>query len=335
MTETMAWGVLGAADIALRKVIPGMLRAPGVRIAAIASRDAAKAQRAADQFAIPTAHGSYEALLADPSVEAIYNPLPNHLHVEWSVKALEAGKHVLCEKPIALTAAEAERLVAARDASGRVVLEAFMVRQHPQWLRARELVRTGGIGAVSLVQATIAYMNRDPDNVRNQVDIGGGGLYDIGCYPVALARFLFGAEPTRVAALIDRDPTMKTDRLTSGLVDFGEGRQLVFSSATQLIPYQTVEILGDGGRIEVPIALNAPPNESTRVVVDRTGAFDGSGITVEIMPPCDQYGLQAELAMAIFRGEQPAEFPIEDAVANMRVVDALYRAGASGNWEAV
>jgi predicted dehydrogenase len=330
----MAWGVLGAADIALRKVIPGMLTAPNVTVAAIASRDGAKAREAAALFGIGASYGSYEDLLADPAIEAVYIPLPNHLHVEWSVKAMEAGKHVLCEKPIALDAAEAERLLAARAATGREVLEAFMVRQHPQWILARDIVRRGELGRVGLVQATITYFNRDPANVRNKADIGGGGIYDIGCYAVVFGRYLFGTEPARVAALVDRDPAFGTDRLASGLVDFGEGRQLAFTVATQLVRYQTVTVLGETGRLAVPVALNAPPEDTMRVLVDRTGAFDGSGITVHEIPPVDQYGLQARLATEIFRGGTP-EFPIEDAVANMRVIDALYRAGASGAWEAV
>jgi predicted dehydrogenase len=330
----MAWGVLGAADIALRKVIPGMLTADDVEIVAIASRDGAKAREAADRFGIRKSHGSYEALLADSAVEAVYIPLPNHLHVPWSIRALEAGKHVLCEKPIGLTAAEAEALIAARNRSGKQVLEAFMVRQHPQWLLARDIVRSGLLGTVRLVTATIGYYNRDPANVRNIADIGGGALYDVGCYAIVFGRFLWGAEPSRVAALIDRDPDMGTDRLTSGLVDFGGGRQLVFSVSTQLCRYQTVQAFGEEARLAVPVSLNAPPEDAMHVLVDRTGAFDGSGIETHELPPVDQYARQAELATAVFRGAR-AEFPIEDAIANMRVVDALYRAGESGRWETV
>ena len=331
----MRWGVLGAADIALRKVIPGMRKARGAQVHAIASRDAARARAAADACGAPQAYGDYEALLADPEIEAVYIPLPNHLHVPWTVRALEAGKHVLCEKPIALTAAEAATLIAARDRSGRGALEAFMVRQHPQWLRARHLVREGALGEARLVQACFAYVNEDPANIRNRADAGGGALFDIGCYALVFARFLFGAEPLRVAAFADRDPASGVDRLTGGLADFGGGRLLNFTVATRLSGHQRVQILGDRGRIEIPVALNAPPDESCRLLIDRTGAIDGGGVSVEHTEPCDQYALQAETAMRVFRGEEPAEFPIEDAVANMRAIDALFRAAASGAWEAV
>jgi predicted dehydrogenase len=259
MTGTIAWGVIGTAGIALNKVIPGMLRGSRGTISAIASRSPEKAAEAAARFRIPKSYGSYEEILADAAIDAVYIPLPNHLHVPWALKALEAGKHVLCEKPIGLSAEEARALIDARDRSGRQVLEAFMVRQHPQWLRVQNLVRGGRIGDVRLVQTTMSFFNNDPNNVRNRADIGGGALYDIGCYAVLLARFVFGVEPTRDISLIDRDPNLRTDRLTSGIVDFGHGRQLCFSCSTQLIRHQHVQIFGTAGRIEVPVSLNAPP----------------------------------------------------------------------------
>jgi predicted dehydrogenase len=333
--RALRWGVLGAAGIALNKVIPGMLKSGQVRVAALASRDLAKAEAAAARFAIPRAYGDYDALLADPDIDAIYNPLPNHLHVPWTLKALAAGKHVLCEKPIALTAAEAASLIAARDRAGKEVLEAFMVRQHPQWLAARDLVRAGRIGDVRLVQTTLSFFNVDPLNVRNRVDAGGGALLDIGCYGVVLGRFVFGCEPERAVAAIDRDPVMGTDRLTSAIVDFGAGRHLVFSASTQLSRWQRVQIYGANGRIEVPVSLNAPQGGATEIVVDATGDLDGSGISRIALPACDQYTLQAEMATAVFRGEMPAPFPLEDAVANMAVIDAIVRSAASGRWEAV
>ncbi|MBB5751821.1 Gfo/Idh/MocA family protein [Prosthecomicrobium pneumaticum] len=332
---TIRWGVLSTAAIGVRKVIPGMLKSPQGQITAIASRDAARAEAVARQFGFPKHYGSYEELLADPEIDAVYNPLPNHLHVPLSIKALEAGKHVLCEKPIALDAKEAETLIAARDASGKQVLEAFMVRQHPQWIRTREIVRSGEIGAVGLVSVTLSYFNADPANIRNMAGIGGGGLYDIGCYAVVLARYLFGAEPLRAVSLIDFDPVMKTDRLASGIVDFGGGRRLVFTSSTQLSPYQTTQVIGTKGRIEVPVSLNAPQGEATRILVDLKGPLDPEPPRTEEIAPCDQYTLQAEAAARIFLGEEEAEFPIEDAVRNMRVIDALYRSTETGAWQTV
>jgi predicted dehydrogenase len=331
----MTWGVISTAKIGVEKVIPGMRKSRFARVAAIASRDVEKAKQAAAALGIPTAHGSYEALLADPTIEAIYNPLPNHLHVPWTVRAMEAGKHVLCEKPIALHAAEAEKLVEARARTGKQVLEAFMVRQHPQWLKTRELIRAGRIGEVGVVQTALCYYNVDPNNIRNRADIGGGSLYDVGCYAIATARFLFGIEPLRAVSLIDRDPQMHTDRLTSGIVEFSQGRRLVFTSSTQLARYQRVQVLGTKGRIEVEIPMNAPPDQPTRIFIDDASTLDGSGIVTEVFPICDQYSLQADEAVRFFRGEIPAAFPIEDAVRNMAVIDALYRSGGSGKWEAV
>ena len=244
--EPVRFGVIGTAKIALQKVIPAMQQSAHCRIVAIASRDLTRARAAAEALGIPRAYGSYAELLRDPEIEAVYNPLPNHLHVPLSIEATAAGKHVLCEKPIALTAAEAERLVAARDHAGVLIQEAVMVRSHPQWLRARELVRDGRIGALRVVQGSFSYMNVDPANVRNQAGIGGGGLYDIGYYPILTARFLYEAEPTRVASQIEHDPNFGTDRLASVLMQFPTGQALFYCS-TQLVPYQRMQILGTEG----------------------------------------------------------------------------------------
>jgi predicted dehydrogenase len=330
----MNWGVIGAANIALRKVIPGMQKSGDIRFAALASRDKAKAEAAAGPLGIPKAYGSYEELLADPSIEAIYNPLPNHLHVPWSVKALEAGKHVLCEKPIALNAQEAEQLIAARDKSGKQILEAFMVRQHPLWQRVRDLVRAEAVGPAKLVQFAFTYHNVDPANVRNKADIGGGGLYDIGCYAITFGRYIFDGEPLRAAGLIDRDPVMGTDRLTSAILDFGQGRQMVFSCSTQLHPFQRLEIFGNQGRIEVPIAVNANPEDVAKIYIDRGADRDPAKVTIESLPLVDQYQLQGEYATRVFRGATP-DYPIETAVGGMRVIDAIYKSAETGKFEAV
>ena len=335
MTAPLAWGVLSTAKIGVEKVIPAMQKATLCRIAAIASRDPAAAERTAQRLGIPRAFGSYEALLADPAIEAIYNPLPNHLHVPWTVRALEAGKHVLCEKPIALTAAEGAQLLAARQRSGKLVAEAFMVRHNPQWQRARELVRTGAIGEVRAVQTLFSYFLRDPANVRNRADIGGGGMYDIGCYAIATARYVFGAEPERAAALIARDPDFGTDRLSSALIAFPGDRHLTFTCSTQASPHQRVTILGTTGRIEVLVPFNAPNDRPCRIVIDDGRDLFGGGAQVEEFPVADQYGLQGDAFVRAVRGETPWEFPIEDAIANMRVIDAAFRAGETGAWVGV
>ena len=223
----VAWGVLGVAKIATQKVIPGMQGSPGmeqpqIRVAGIASRDIARAREAAAALGIPKAYGSYEEMLADPEIEASTTRCRTTSTCPGRIKAMEAGKHVLCEKPIALTADEAAALVEARARTGKLVAEAFMIHFHPQWLRAREIVRSGEIGELrSHRDVLFCYNNVDPTNIRNMADIGGGGLYDIGCYAVASSRFIFEAEPQRIVSLLDFDPVLKTDRVSAGLADFG------------------------------------------------------------------------------------------------------------------
>jgi len=281
---------------------------------------------------VPKAYGSYEELIADPEIEAIYNPLPNHLHIPLTLQAARAGKHVLCEKPFSLTAAEAEQL---REVAGRVhIMEAFMVRFHPQWQRVRELVRAGRIGTPRAVQVFFSYFNDDPGNIRNQADIGGGAVYDIGCYAIVAGRYLFEADPARVIALVDRDPALGTDRTTSALADFGGGRQLGFTVSTQAQRYQRLNIVGTGGRIEVLIPFNAPQGEATTILVDTTGALDGSGVERETLQPCDQYTLQGEAFSRAVRAEVMLPYGLDDAVMNMRIIDALLRSEHSGRWEA-
>jgi predicted dehydrogenase len=332
VTRRIRWGVLGVARIATLKVVPAMQGSALGEVVAIASRDPARAEEAARALGIPRAYGSYEALLADAEVDAVYNPLPNHLHVPWSVRALEAGRHVLCEKPVALDAAEAQVLLAARDRTGLLVQEAFMVRTHPQWVAVRDLLRSGRAGALRAVATSFAYANEDPANVRNVRAYGGGALLDIGCYPVTLSRYLFGAEPRRVSAVMDRDPRFGTDRLVSGILDFAEGTS-VFTCGTQMAPHQRVQVLATRARIEVEVPFNAPNDRPTRVLVDDGRDVFGGGIGVLEFSECDQYRIQADLfARAILDGAA-APLPLEDSVLNMRVLDALARAAESGRWE--
>jgi predicted dehydrogenase len=332
MTRKVSWGVLGVAKIGVEKVIPAMQRGEASCIDAIASRDLAKARRAAAELGAAKAYGSYEELIADPAIEAIYNPLPNALHVPWTIRALEAGKHVLCEKPIALDAAEAGALIEARRRSGKLVAEAFMVRFHPQWRRAREIARSGAIGEPQAIQTFFSYRLTDPGNIRNQPQ-GGGGLYDIGCYAILTARHIFGAEPTRVVAACEADPTFGTDRLTSALIEFPGGRHLTLTCATQLSAHQRVTIVGEAGRVEVAIPFNAPNDRPTRLTIDSGVDLVGGGAQVEEFPVCDQYTLQGDAFSRAVLGEAPLEFPIEDAIANMRVIDAAFRSARSGGWE--
>ncbi len=329
--EPVKWGIVSTANIGLEQVVPAMARSPSCDIVAIASRDRARAEAAAAKLAIPRAYGSYEALFADTEVEAVYNPLPNHLHVPVSIQAAEAGKHVLCEKPIALTAAEAETLIAARERAGVVIAEAFMVRHHPQWRRARTLVRNGAIGRLRTIQCAFSYFNADPANIRNQIDSGGGALYDIGVYPIVMARYLFGAEPRRVVGLIERDPSFGIDRLTSGLLEFAEGQASFFCS-TQLASYQRVQVFGTEGRIEIEIPFNPPPDRPARIFLDDGSALGDASATEESFDVTDQYGLQGEAFSRCVREGSSLEFPLEDSVLNMNVVDALFRSGREDRW---
>jgi predicted dehydrogenase len=301
-------------------------------VVAIASRDRAQAEQIARTLGISKAYGSYEELLADDGIEAIYNPLPNQLHVPWSIKAAEAGKHVLCEKPLSLTVAQAKELMAVRSRTGVKIGEAFMVRTHPQWLRARELVVSGTIGQLRSAVGFFSYFNNDPSNIRNQPECGGGALMDIGCYPIQTSRFMFGEEPSRVFGLIDRDPQLKIDRLTSAILDFPSG-QAIFSCSTQLVPYQRSHFLGTRGRIEIEIPFNAPKDRPCRIFVDDGRDVIGSGIAAQEFPVCDQYTLQGDAFSKAIRGNEDVPVSLEDAVRNMAVIDAIFRSGNSGKWE--
>jgi predicted dehydrogenase len=334
MSAKIRWGVLGAANIGVKKVIPAMQKGQLTEIAGIASRDLARARQAADQLHIPKAFGSYEELLADPAIDAIYNPLPNHLHVPWSIKAAEAGKHVLCEKPISLSVEEARQLIEVRNKTKVKIGEAFMVRTHPQWLRARELVRTGAIGELRAIVSVFSYFNRDPKNIRNIAEIGGGGIMDIGCYPITMSRFLFDREPVRAAALIDRDPDMGTDRLSSALLDFSPG-QATFICSTQLVPFQRMQVLGTKARIDLEIPYNIPPDRPSRILIDDGAELGGASARMEEFPTADQYTIQGDaFSRAILEdGEVPV--PLENALGNMAVIEAVLRSGESGRWESV
>ena len=321
------WGILGAASIATRRMIPALKESRLSEPIAIASRDIAKAREAAAALGIPRAYGSYDELLADPDVEAIYNPLPNHLHVPWSIRAAQAGKHVLCEKPIALDANEARTLLAVRDATGVQIAEAFMVRTHPQWLAVRAMIDDGKIGELRLVTGHFSYYRRDADDIRSRPEWGGGALMDIGCYPIFIARWMFGAEPTDAIGMIDRDPELGVDRLTSAMLRFPTG-QATFTCAGQLVHYQRMHLFGERGRIEVAIPFNAPADAPSVIFVDDGSRLGGaSAVAIEI-PQVDQYVLQADRFSEAVRGIGPVPVSLETAIGNMEVIDALFRSVA-------
>ena len=333
MSAKVKWGILGAASIARKRVLPAMQQCEFAEVAAVGSRSLAKSQEFARQFGIPKAYGSYEDLLADPEIEVVYNPLPNHLHVEWSVRAASRGKHVLCEKPVARTVEEARRLLEARDIYHVKIGEAFMVRTHPQWLRARELIRGGRIGKLRSAQGFFSYYNIDPENTRNSAEAAGGALMDIGCYPVKMSRFIFGEEPRRVFACMERDPSFHTDRLTSAILEFNEG-QSVFTVSTQLVYYQRMQFLGTEGRLDVEIPFNAPTDKPCRLFLDNgRDLYGGASQVTESLPICNQFAIQADLFSQAVRGIGEVPNPMEDAVANTAVLEALFHSAHSGRWE--
>ena len=323
----LRFGILSTAKIGVATVIPAMQAGQFTEVAAIASRDLQRAQAAARELGIPRAYGSYEELLGDAELDAVYNPLPNHLHVPWSIKALAAGKHVLCEKPIALTTAEARELVSAAEAHPTLkVMEAFMYRHHLQWKKAQEIVATGGIGTLRTIQSFFSYFNDDPLNIRNQAGIGGGGLMDIGCYCISLSRLMFAAEPTRVCGLLDHDPQLKTDRLASGILDFTTG-SATFTCSTQLTPYQRVNVFGTTGRIEIEIPFNAPSDRPCKIWHEHGGNLDEI-----LLPTCDQYMIQGDLFARAVLDNTSVPTPLSDAVANTQVIESLVESGKQGGW---
>lgn len=312
------WGVLSTANIGIKQVIPAMQLSEYCEVTGIASRKLETAQAASRQLGIPRAYGSYEKLLADPDIEAVYIPLPNSLHVPWSMRALESGKHVLCEKPIGLNAAEAEELLKAAKKQPKLkIMEAFMYRYHPQWQRARQIVVEGEIGELMTIQSFFSYHNVDPSNIRNRADVGGGGLMDIGCYCISLSRFIYGAEPERVYGIIKYDPRFRVDRITSGIMEFRQGTS-TFTCGTQFVPYQRVNIVGTEGRIEIEIPFNAPPDKPCRIWHQK-----GSEVEEIVFDACDQYTIQVDLFSQAVLDDTEVPIPLEDAVANMRVIEDI------------
>ncbi|MCK4922855.1 MAG: Gfo/Idh/MocA family oxidoreductase [Bacteroidales bacterium] len=331
MRNKIRWGILSTAKIGMMKVNPAIQNAENCEVTAIASRDIEKSKLAAEKLGIEKYYGSYEELLADPDIDAIYNPLPNNMHLGWTIKAMDAGKHVLCEKPIGLDSKEAKILRdTAKNYPDIKIMEAFMYRFHPQWKKVKSLIEEGKIGTVSTVHSFFSYNNMDPDNIRNKIEVGGGGLMDIGCYCISFPRFIFGEEPERVVGTMNHDPLMKTDRLTSSIMEFSGGITSTFTCSTQLMPYQRVNILGDKGHIEVEIPVNTPPDLPTRIWL-RTP----NGSEEIVFDAVDQYTKQAEsFARAILEGSD-VPTSLDDAIANMVVIDAVVESSKSGKWVSI
>jgi predicted dehydrogenase len=328
--RTIKWGILSTANIGVEKVIPGLKKSQWCDVTAISSRNLEKAQMAASKLEIGQFYGSYEELLADPEVEAIYNPLPNHLHVPWSIKALEAGKHVLCEKPIGLSSEEGMALVEAGKKHPELkLMEAFMYRHHPQWKKAKEIVKTGGIGELRTIHTFFSYFNNDSEDIRNLPGIGGGGLLDIGCYPISLSRFIFDEEPQKVLGVVENDPSFGVDRLTSSIMQFSKGTS-TFTCSTQLADYQRVNILGTTGRIEIEIPFNAPPDRPCKMSHETENETKDYAFEI-----CDQYTIQGDLFAKAIIDNTPVPTPIEDALLNMKTIEAIFQSAESGTWKSV
>jgi predicted dehydrogenase len=328
--KKVSWGILSTAKIGREKVIPAMQASSWCEIMAIASRDAALGAATAKKLNIPIVYGSYEEMLNDPGIQAVYIPLPNHLHVPWAIEALQAGKHVLCEKPIGLSSAQAAQLLQVAQQKPQLkIMEAFMYRFHPQWVETKKLVQEGRIGTLKTIHSFFSYYNVDPNNIRNQKDIGGGGMMDIGCYCVSLARFLFNEEPVRVLGRVDFDPVLRTDTVASGILDFTAGTA-TFTCSTQLMPYQRVNLLGTEGRIEIEIPFNAPPMATTRIWLHTKDATEE-----KTFDPVDQYTIQADLFSQAILNDTPVPTPLEDAVNNMKVIEAVFESAKDECWKKV
>lgn len=328
--EKIRWGILSTAKIGLRQVIPGIQAGEFGEVTAIASRSSDKAEVAASSLGIEKAYGSYEDLLEDPEVDCIYNPLPNNLHMEWTIKAMEAGKHVLCEKPLGLTVAEVEEMIRVRDRKGVKAGEAFMVKSNPQWIETRERVRRGEVGEPRLIQGTFSYFNTDPANIRNIPELGGGGMWDIGCYCTTLSRYIFEEEPIRLVSKLEFDPEMKTDRLGSVIMEFPSG-QTIFSVSTQLVPYQRMHLFGTKGHLEVRIPFNAPNDRECTVAQD-IGSILLDEITTHSYPVADQYTLMSDAFSSAILSDGEVPVPLEDALSNTKVLTAIFESAKSGQW---
>ena len=332
MKEVIRWGVLGAAKIAVEKVIPSMSAAGNCEVLSIASRDPSKAESHARMLGIPRPFSSYEDLLADPDIDAVYIPLPNHLHLEWTVRSAEAGKHVLCEKPLGLSADEVYEMIRVRNQTGVKIQEAFMVRMHPIWIAVQDLIKDGRIGDLEVVTGFFSYFNTDPANIRNRPEMGGGGLLDIGCYCINISRLVFGRAPSQVVASIEHDASTGIDKTTSAILEFPNGRT-TFTCATQIVPYQNMQFYGSSGRIEVKIPFNIPVSEPTEILLDSGKGLGGEAVETIRFEPANQFTRQAEEFSQSILDAADQQIPLEDSLENMAVIDAVFRSAASGDWE--
>lgn len=331
MSEKINWGILSTAKIAVQKVIPAMQACQHANIVAIASRDESKVKQVVKSLNIPRVYNSYEELIGDDAIDAIYNPLPNHLHVPYTMRCIEQGKHVLCEKPIALSTNDIKALIEARNKHQVKVGEAFMVRTHPQWLTVLKMINDGLIGKLEAIHGFFSYYNRDPANIRNKLEFGGGALLDIGCYPIHVARFIFGEEPEKVVSMIDHDPDWNVDRLTSAMLKFPSG-QATFTVGTQIVPYQTVQFFGSKKKLELQIPFNAPADAACKIYISE-GNISLPYEKISTVEVCNQYTIQGDAFSLSILNDLTEPVPLEDALKNMAVIEAVFKSAESGQWE--
>lgn len=326
-TKKLRWGIISTAKIAREKLIPAIQQSEHCEVVAVSSRDASQAAAFASANNIARSYGDYHQLLADPDIDIVYNPLPNHLHVPWTIHALEAGKHVLCEKPIGLDVADTEKLIAAAKKYPHLrVMEAFMYRFHPQWATAKKMLEDGKIGHINSIEAVFTYFNRDPKNVRNMPGIGGGGLLDIGCYCISACRYLFDREPNNVVGKLAIDEDFQVDKHAHGLLDFGDAQASVYCS-TQSEPVQRVYVSGEHGGLLIEYPFYQPDDcgATLRFYHDR----EEEVIEFE---PTNHYTLQVDALARAIATNKPVPTPLSDALANMKVIEGLFTSAETGSW---
>jgi predicted dehydrogenase len=336
--SAIRWGVLGVAAIALERTLPAMAKTPSARIHAIASRDPGRAQAAVEPFAGARAYGDYAALLADPDIDAVYIPLPNTLHLEWCRRALEAGKHVLCEKPLCLASDDIRRLIETRDRTGRRIEEAFGYRNHPQWTALRGLLVDGVIGRPTAAHGVIAKQFFDPDDIRNNPSRGGGALYDLGSYVISGFHQIFGRPPLRVVGAIDRDPRFGVDRLTSAILDYGDAQATLTVSSqaggSGWASQQQLFALGSTGwlRADFPYAQARPT--ACQIEIGEASGAGGLPTRRLTFEPVDQYALQIDRFSRLLLGQDVQSWPIEDALMTLAIIEAVFESAREGGWRA-
>ena len=322
------WGILSTAKIGRKNVIPAMQQCTQAEVKGIASRNLEDAKNTANELGIPLAFGSYQAMLESPEIDAVYIPLPNHLHLEWILKSLDAGKHVLCEKPLVLKTQDIDAIREKAKEKGRKVGEAFMVKTAPQWLKAKEIIQSGSIGRLKSIHGFFSYFNDDPKNIRNNPAYGGGGLWDIGCYPITLSRFILEEEPLVVFGVAEKDPDFQVDRVFSGLLSFPSCAS-TFTASTQMVPYQRMQFFGTEKMLELQIPFNAPIDAPSLILL-HSGSKEDADAEQIIVPASNQYTIQGDAFSRAIMENTDVPVSLQDTLDNTKIILALLESASSG-----